>query len=171
WFAGDQKVAVSQRPATTQPFSASQQPLVTQPPPVMAPSLAITDASPPPPQPSELARIAETPAKPQARRPRATDVVANDPQSTLHDEAALLAVAQQRISQGDPRGALTALVEHRTRFPQGALSLERQATTALARCLSGQMAQGRSEAERFRRQHPNSPMVKRLESACKLNEQ
>lgn len=89
--------------------------------------------------------------------------------SSLEEEAQLLAAAQQRISQGDPRGALSVLSQHAKQFPRGALSLERQATVAIAHCLSGQTARGRGEAERFRRKHPNSPMVKRLESACKLD--
>lgn len=89
--------------------------------------------------------------------------------SSLEEEAQLLATAQQRISQGDPRGALSVLSQHAKQFPRGALSLERQATVAIAHCLSGQTARGRGEAERFRRKHPNSPMVKRLESACKLD--
>jgi outer membrane protein assembly factor BamD (BamD/ComL family) len=86
----------------------------------------------------------------------------------LEEEAQLLATAQQRISQGDARGALSALGAHQKQFPRGALSLERQATFAIAHCLSGQTSRGRGEAERFRRKHPSSPMVKRLESACKL---
>jgi outer membrane protein assembly factor BamD (BamD/ComL family) len=86
----------------------------------------------------------------------------------LEEEAQLLGTAQQRISQGDARGALSVLAEHQKQFPRGALSLERQATVAIAHCLSGQTSKGRGEAERFRRKHPNSPMVKRLESACKL---
>lgn len=104
-------------------------------------------------------KTATAPSRPRAASSR----------STLEDEAQLLAQAQQKISQGDARGALTVLSEHQREFPRGTLSLERQATFAIARCLAGQTTRGRAEAVRFRRQHPNSPMVKRLESACQLS--
>lgn len=179
WWASEQESVTlsSTTPqfSTTQ-FSTTQQPALvpqasTAEPP-LAPAVAADDNLAPSTSPvPELDHSSETPTKPRARRTRTTDVTPNGAESTLHDEAALLATAQQRISQGDPRGALTALKEHQERFPGGALSLERQATTALARCLSGQMVAGRKEAERFRRRHPNSPMVKRLETACKLDEQ
>lgn len=123
--------------------------------------------SPIPPEPV----VPEVPAAPLSEvktaaapsRPR----TANS-RSSLEDEAQLLAQAQQKISQGDARGALSVLSEHQREFPRGTLSLERQATFAIARCLAGQTTRGRADAVRFRRQHPNSPMVKRLESACQL---
>src|SRR5690606_25581784 len=89
--------------------------------------------------------------------------------SSLREEAQLLAQAHQRISQGNPQAALSVLLDHQKRFPRGTLGLERQATLAVARCLAGETTRGRAEAERFRRKHPNSPMVKRLESACQLS--
>lgn len=97
------------------------------------------------------------------RAPRAPST-----RSTLDDEAHLLTQAQQKIAQGDANAALSVLSEHQRQFPRGTLSLERQATFAIARCLSGQTSRGKTDALRFRRQHPNSPMVKRLESACQL---
>lgn len=144
---------------------------------VAAPALPST-ATAPQPQPANPPPAAlETPDEPLSEDvPRKTSVRRSAaqqlaPKSTLEEEAQLLAMAQQRISQGDAKSALDVLAEHQRRFPRGALSLERRATVAIAHCLSGQTSRGRGEAERFRRKHPNSPMVKRLESACKLESQ
>lgn len=126
-------------------------------------NLAPPTQEPPAPEPAAVT-LPETKAVAASSRPRTS----SSSRSSLEDEAQLLAQAQQKISQGDARGALSVLSEHQREFPRGTLSLERQATFAIARCLAGQTTRGRSEGIRFRRQHPNSPMVKRLESACQL---
>lgn len=92
------------------------------------------------------------------------------PTSSLQEEAQLLGLAHQKISQGQPAAALSVLTEHQRRFPRGTLALERQAAFAVAHCLNGETSRGRAEAERFRRKYPTSPMVKRLVSACQLSE-
>jgi hypothetical protein len=122
--------------------------------------------SPTPPEPAALEVAAAPLPEVKAVTPSRSRVASS--RSSLEDEAQLLAQAQQKISQGDARGALSVLSEHQREFPRGTLSLERQATFAIARCLAGQTTRGRADAVRFRRQHPNSPMVKRLESACQL---
>lgn len=144
---------------------------------VATPTVAATSVQHANPEPAVAdlpvaSELIEAPRKASTRRLRSMDsspaAERAAPKSSLEEEAQLLATAQQRISQGDASGALSVLAAHQKQFPRGALSLERQATVAIAHCLSGQTSRGRGEAERFRRKHPNSPMVKRLESACKL---
>lgn len=127
------------------------------PPPASTPEVLVA------PQPETVESI------PTPRRKGAANQNGLAPRSSLEAEAELLAQAHQKISLGNPQGALTVLREHQKRFPRGTLSLERQATLAVARCLAGETTRGRTEAERFRRTHPNSPMVKRLELACQLS--
>ncbi len=109
------------------------------------------------------------PAAPKrVTKPKASEMGRPGP-SSLQEESALMSRAQQAIGSGRPKQAIGLLLEHQKRFPSGTLRLERQAALAIARCQSGQVARGAQEAARFREAHPNSPMVQRLETACKLS--
>lgn len=148
---------------------------VTQPTPAFSHGVFPASSEAPALPPEPVAEEQATP-EPSAAQPKATrgtgSATGNRPSSpsSLEEEAQLLSQAHQQVSQGNPRAALTVLLEHQRRFPRGTLSLERQATLAVARCLAGDTTRGRADAERFRRKHPNSPMVKRLESVCQLAE-
>jgi outer membrane protein assembly factor BamD (BamD/ComL family) len=85
----------------------------------------------------------------------------------LKEEAALLSRAQSALQSGDVAQALSALSEHREKFPRGVLRGEREAALSVAYCKSGD-PRGKERAERFIVNNPDSPMVQRLRSACKL---
>jgi outer membrane protein assembly factor BamD (BamD/ComL family) len=106
-----------------------------------------------------VADAVEPESRPFKPRPRA---------SSLQEEAQLLARAHRAINGGNPRAGIAVLLEHQQRFPAGTLRLERQSALAIARCQSGELQRGQAEARRFKKQHPSSPMLQRLETACKL---
>ncbi len=88
------------------------------------------------------------------------------PANSLSDESALLLEAQRKLSSGDPQQALSALDQHERRYPAGALSQERDAARVLALCAAGKVDQAHPLAAQFLTQHPNSPLARRVRSAC-----
>ncbi len=136
-----------------------------------SPNVAPDSAEAEPTEP-ESAETDEAP-EPTTQAPRATPkskrtTIASPTTSDVEAEAKLLSEAQRAIARGDSSRALGLLLKHQKTFPNGTLRLERQAALAIARCQAGQLERGRKDAERFRDAHPNSPMVRRLESACSL---
>jgi hypothetical protein len=75
----------------------------------------------------------------------------------------LLRRARAAQSAGDTADALAALAEHRERFPRGALSAEREGTSALLRC---QSRPDPAVAASFARAYPSSPLLARVRGAC-----
>lgn len=88
------------------------------------------------------------------------------PADSLAEETALLRRAQASLSDGKPRGALSALREHKQRFSEGVLAEERRALTVVALCDDGQVERGRKEARSFSRKHPGSALQERVAAAC-----
>ncbi|HET9955866.1 MAG TPA: tetratricopeptide repeat protein [Polyangiaceae bacterium] len=86
--------------------------------------------------------------------------------SDLSEEARALAEAQRALSRGAPRVALSLLAEQSQAFPTGALREERAAARIFALCASGDAARARSEAARFLRNSPHSPLAARVRAAC-----
>ncbi|MCA9611937.1 MAG: hypothetical protein KC586_04160, partial [Myxococcales bacterium] len=96
---------------------------------------------------------------PRPRVEAVTEVAAD----TLAAELALLRRARAAQSAGDAADALAALAEHRQRFPHGALSAEREGTSALLRC---QSRPDPAVAASFARTYPSSPLLARVRGAC-----
>jgi hypothetical protein len=86
----------------------------------------------------------------------------------LDAELRLISAAQDALRRGDAAAALATLEQHRLQHPSGALTLEREALRAEALCRSGRVGEGKSLAARFAAQHPDSPLVHRLSTACSL---
>jgi hypothetical protein len=80
----------------------------------------------------------------------------------LSAEQALLDPARVAIARGDGAGALARLALHERRFPNGALSQEREAMAIRALVLTGDRDRARARAESFRSRYPGSllwPMI------------
>lgn len=88
------------------------------------------------------------------------------PRSSLADETALLVDANGALRSHDPTRALAMLDEHAARFPNGALSEERDATRIIALCEAGRTTQAKNEATRFLTARPKSPSVSRVRASC-----
>jgi hypothetical protein len=80
----------------------------------------------------------------------------------LSAEQALLDPARVALARGDGAGALARLAQHERRFPNGALSQEREAMVIRALVLTGDRDRARAHAESFRSRYPGSllwPMI------------
>ncbi|WP_437785792.1 RNA polymerase sigma factor [Sorangium sp. So ce1097] len=105
-------------------------------------SSACLAAPPPPPQqtadPAVVARAAEAhrrpcPAAPRAPRAAMPSGERDDTDKTFAEELRLLTAAQERLSAGDPAGALRQLAVHETRFPAGQMKAVRERLRTAAR--------------------------------------
>jgi hypothetical protein len=90
--------------------------------------------------------------------PRAVD--------SLAEEVAMLSQASTELHAGRPAAALTALDEHRRKFPRGALAEERTSARIQALCALGRMNEAQAELARLARISPNSPHLARARKAC-----
>lgn len=118
-----------------------------------------------PPSPPNLRRDPKAPGRAAA----AADPAVESPprRSTLAEEVALLARARKALEGKDPTAALEALEDHRARFPDGVMRLEREATTWMARCALDRRAHA-PEALQFAETHEGMPWVARLRAICTL---
>lgn len=101
------------------------------------------------------------PARRRVRRPRVREPAARElapTPDTLREELALLERANRALRNGDHVGVRRALGEHRTRFPQGSLSIERRGLEALLAC----ELNDRGSAESFVAAHGRAPVARRV---------
>jgi hypothetical protein len=84
----------------------------------------------------------------------------------LREETAALRLAQQALREKDPEQALQLLDEQDRRFQTGLLPQERAAARIMALCQAGRVEEARTQASRFERQWPRSPLLGRVRSAC-----
>jgi hypothetical protein len=74
---------------------------------------------------------------------------------------------QLALRAGDGPDALVAASEHAHKFPNGALTEERESGRAIARCWAAK-PEGRSAiSDEFSRRFPSSPYAARVKAACK----
>jgi hypothetical protein len=83
--------------------------------------------------------------------------------STFDAELQLITAAKRELDRGQPHLAAAWLAEHAARFPAGVFALDRDALRVLARCSE---RPDPSIFREFSAQHPSSPMLDRLQSAC-----
>jgi hypothetical protein len=88
------------------------------------------------------------------------------PDDSLREEVKLLQEAQAALAGGQPNQALSKTSEHARRFPQGALTEEREGTRAIALCNLGRRTEGRAVAEHLLLASPTSAMASRVQRAC-----
>ena len=81
-------------------------------------------------------------------------------------EVELIQRAQQALEAGDATAALVLLSEHARRFPNGALSEERDAARVLALCGAGQKDDAEQMGTAFLGRYPSSPLASRVRASC-----
>ena len=165
--------AVAVRPAV--PVAA---PSASVAPSTPAPRATATDpdlelpplaASLPPESPSALAPTAPSPAA--GPRPAASRDDALQPSSvpsadtTLAGERALIDRARMALARGQAASALETLDAHRSQFPQGRLTEEREALAIQSLAALGRTGEARRRAEAFQRARPNSVFLPAIELA------
>jgi hypothetical protein len=107
--------------------------------------------------------VALPPAVAESAPPPLTAVAA--PADGLQAELALVRAAHDALRAGKPDVALERMEQHRSEFPNGALSEERDALRVSAICALGR-SDAASEAQTFLANHPGSPFVARIRDAC-----
>lgn len=116
-----------------------------------------------------------TPEQPTAQvlpqsRPRSGAPVAipteHQAASSLNEELRLITNAKRDLDRGAARSATAWLNEHRTRFPSGSLSAERDALKLLLLCNGPKAGVAVSQVEAFARRYPGSPLLDRIRRAC-----
>lgn len=133
-----------------------------------APAVAIpapTAAPLPPPLPEPEPAPAEA-SEPQSAPTAHRAVIAASPSGArdkrLEAERKLVEMARTSLARGQTAAALAALRRHQRNFSKGELAEERDSLWISALVASGDHAQAREHAARFRRQYPHSlfaPMV------------
>lgn len=84
----------------------------------------------------------------------------------LTAQMALLSSARRALRRGDSAGALRILRSHAQRFPDSQLVGERTLLRVMALCEGGRPKKARLEGRAFMANHPDSPFVPRIRSAC-----
>ncbi|CAN93660.1 hypothetical protein sce3500 [Sorangium cellulosum So ce56] len=104
------------------------------------------------PEPGPGAPVIETPHRPCPAAPRAVPRAreASERDDTFAEELRLLTAARERLTAGDPAGALRQIAVHEQRFPGGQLKnvRERLRTVALARVAAPEQGATGSEPSR-----------------------
>jgi hypothetical protein len=139
---------------------------VVAPSPFNAPSDVnrVLSATPVPTSiPDDTPRPSATNAPPS--RTAAVAVGAHPP-STLPVEVGLLDEAGVALREGRATQALALFDEHASRFPNGVLAEERAAGRVFALCKLGRIGEARSDADRFLRERPRSPLAERVRASC-----
>jgi len=140
-----------------------------------APNHAPTLASVAHPEEPATESAAETPAPVAAAPPAGTAAPQKHParvalaassRAEQESEVALISALQLALKRGDSRTALELADEHQRRFPRGALSMEREAGRAVARCSSIQGEGRPAVLGDFSKRFPTSPYLSKVEDAC-----
>lgn len=100
------------------------------------------------------------PVEPNAALPQPSSRRAPD---RLAEEVAILARAAADLRGGRAADALSALNEHQSKFPKGALTQERRAARAEALCALGRVTEARAELSRLPK---SSPQAVRAAAFC-----
>jgi hypothetical protein len=100
---------------------------------------------------------------PLAASPSAT--ASNSAPAPFDAELKLISLAKRELDARHPAQALAWLQDHAQRFPNGVFSTEREALRVLAHCAQG--PQDEALARSFAALHPGSPLITRLERACR----
>jgi hypothetical protein len=126
----------------------------------VAVSPAVQEAMPEPP----LVNLAEIPTEAPSKAPVLPAVAApRGEKDQLALEVALLSRATSALRAGRASDALKALDEHKRKFPEGFLTIERRAARAQALCALKRVSEGRAELARLA---PQSPAAARTKQVC-----
>jgi hypothetical protein len=104
-----------------------------------------------------LPAVSETaPAPPAEPDTAVTPPTSRRAPDRLAEEVAILGRAAADLRAGRAADALSALNEHQSKFPKGALAQERRAARAEALCALGRFAEARSELSRLPKASPQA---------------
>lgn len=132
-------------------------PPAVEPPPALAEAVARSvPVAAPVASPRVLRKVAAAP-RPQPAEPESPSRA-----GTLTEEVELLRVAQRALVDGDGASALSAVEEHRARFPDGALREERDAAQVFALCALKRLDEARLAGGLFVASYPSSPLASRV---------
>ncbi|HEY3497689.1 MAG TPA: hypothetical protein VGK73_23485 [Polyangiaceae bacterium] len=137
--------------------------------PVVAPAPTLPAPRPPEQAPRRALEAAPVPAPERAEPPSTRRAVPGEKpkkNETLDAELDLLHEAQAKWRSRDANAALALLAEHRKRFPQSELRLEREALRVLALCAAGRTAEAKEVAGRAFKNAPRSPLRASVEESC-----
>ncbi|MGH1340202.1 MAG: hypothetical protein ACRBN8_01525 [Nannocystales bacterium] len=139
--------------------------------PAPRPASRSVPAAPPPAPALASSEPAQPPATARPSTPRVR-TSAPTPESQgaadrLREELALLERAQKHLRAGNIAAANRALQDHARRFPQGTLSIERSAWTAIAAC-SGTGPQPKAAARSFVLTYKDTPLSAKVKTECSL---
>jgi hypothetical protein len=87
----------------------------------------------------------------------------------LAQEVAILARATSELHAGHAANALKSLDEHRRKFPNGILAVERRAAHAQALCMLGRRDEAQRDLDRLAKSSSQSLNAARARQACDLN--
>lgn len=138
------------------PVSAGAEP-PPAPPPVDPQAPSIRD-----PEPAPAEADAPPPDEPRSRPRPARPPSAAD----LEEERTLIELARAAHARGNDDAAMDALARHARRFPDGALTEERDGLRVIALAATDP-ARARAEAARFRRRYPASVLLPAIERALR----
>jgi len=120
-----------------------------------------------PPESTPSTAVPIAPALPARAKPihkaRATESVASS--DSLRTEMTMLHEASVALDRGELETAAARLEAHRTQYPNGQLSQERQGLQVLARCMANE-ASSASAARAYLRSAPQGVLFARVERAC-----
>jgi outer membrane protein assembly factor BamD (BamD/ComL family) len=102
---------------------------------------------------------------PIARDPPA----ASAPIDPLSGQQALLDEARRSLARGAPASALASLSTHEARYPESALTQEREALVIKSLAAVGRIAEARTRAEDFARRYPGSLLLPSVQDALHPN--
>jgi hypothetical protein len=77
----------------------------------------------------------------------------------LAKERAVLDVARSALGRGDAANTLVAIAEHEHKYPQGALTEEREALAIQALAMQGRRTDAQARAGRFQKRFPKSMLL------------
>ncbi len=153
--------------AAHKPVAPPTAPRFADTPATSAPVARAPAASAPPsvsvePSPSALAteNPPHTGIRARPRSPAERPTSAND---HLAREVVALEHAQRALAAHDPAGALRWLDQYRADFPSGALASDATVLRVQALLAKGDRAGAKALAERYAKDHPDSPYAKRIE--------
>lgn len=154
------RLAPDPRPSTTEPAPRGA---AIEPPP--APPEEVS-AAPEPPRTTERRRISTVGRTPHVEPLAQSEVVPPiDPPSSapsVESEVAMLARASRALRGGDLSVARTALEAHARTYPTGVL-VEERASLEVELAIRSDPSLGRAALESFRRRHPGSGHLPRLD--------
>lgn len=149
--------------AATYHVAASPRTVVVAPVAMTAtPVVSIT-----PPLPSAVPSTASEPSAVASHAPTIATSAAKASPSDLSQEQAIIDAARAGLASGRPEVALEAVARHERMFPRGQLSEERDGMRILALVRAGREDEARKRADQFRRAHPTSALLSRIDDALR----